>query len=65
MTCWAERKTTTKLLPAAIARLAPQGIEAAAARHLRADGLVFVVVGEADVVAPQLKSLGLPVEIRK
>ena len=27
------------------------------------DGLVYVVVGDAKVVEPQLKSLGLPVEV--
>jgi predicted Zn-dependent peptidase len=29
------------------------------------DELVFVVVGDADVVAPQLQALGLPVEVRQ
>jgi len=32
---------------------------------LTSDELVFVVVGDADVVAPQLEALGLPVEVRE
>jgi len=40
-------------------------IEAAASRYLQAQGLTFVVVGDRAVVEPQLKSLGMTVEIRK
>jgi len=45
--------------------LSAEQIEAAASRHLHADGLVFVIVGDASVVAPQLQVLGFPVEIRQ
>ncbi|MEY4270304.1 MAG: hypothetical protein RLZZ58_1520 [Pseudomonadota bacterium] len=37
-------------------------IDAAAAKHLRADGMVIVVVGDAATVKPQLDALGIPVE---
>jgi len=40
-------------------------IEAAARRFLEPDGLVFVVVGDSKVVAPQLDGIGLKVEVRK
>lgn len=40
-------------------------IDAAAKRFLSPDDLVFVVVGDAKKVAPQLDGLDLPVEIRK
>ncbi|QQN74798.1 pitrilysin family protein [Croceicoccus sp. YJ47] len=39
-------------------------LDAEARSAFRGDDLVFVVVGDADVVEPQLESLGLPVEVR-
>ena len=38
-------------------------LDRAAATYLQPDGLVFVVVGDRKLVEPQLKDLGLPVEI--
>lgn len=43
---------------------APQ-IDKAALADLKTGDLVYVVVGDAKVVEPQLKQLGLPVEVRK
>jgi len=43
---------------------APQ-IDAAAKGALRGDDLVFIVVGDASIVRPQLDQLGLPIETRK
>ena len=40
-------------------------LDAAAHEALKGDDLVFVVVGDASTVEPQLKQLGLPVEVRK
>lgn len=37
-------------------------LDAAAAKFLQPDGLVFVVVGDRKVIDPQLKGLGLPIE---
>jgi predicted Zn-dependent peptidase len=37
-------------------------IDAAAAKHLTANGMVLVVVGDAATVKPQLDALGIPVE---
>jgi zinc protease len=39
------------------------GIDAASRKVLSSDDLVFVVVGDASVVSPQLQKTGLPVEI--
>ena len=39
-------------------------LDSAALASLKGDDLVFVVVGDAKVVAPQLKQIGLPVEVR-
>ena len=39
-------------------------IDAAARDYLKPGGLAFVVVGDRKLIAPQLKNLGLPVEIR-
>lgn len=39
-------------------------LDAAAARWLQPDDMVFVVVGDRKVVEPQMKSIGLPVEYR-
>ena len=38
-------------------------INSAAAQYLQAEGLVFVVVGDRKLVEPQLRKLGLPIEI--
>lgn len=43
---------------------APQ-LDAQATANLRGDDLVYVIVGDAKIVAPQLDQLGLPVEIRE
>ncbi|QDK33312.1 M16 family metallopeptidase [Sphingomonas sp. IC081] len=40
-------------------------VAAAASQYLRPKGLVFVVVGDRKVVEPQLKGLGLPIEIQQ
>ncbi len=40
-------------------------LDAAALRSLRGDDLVWVIVGDAEVVRPQLDALGLPVEERE
>ncbi len=45
--------------------LTSSDIEAAAAQFLKADDLAFIVVGDAGIVLPQLKSLGIPIEVRK
>ncbi|WP_420847806.1 M16 family metallopeptidase [Novosphingobium kaempferiae] len=41
-----------------------KGIGAAAARYLQPADLTWVIVGDRKVVEPQLKGLGLPVEVR-
>jgi hypothetical protein len=38
-------------------------IDAAAQAYLQPQGLVFVVVGDRKLVEPQLKALGLPLEV--
>ena len=43
---------------------APTSTRAALAAASRADDLVYVVVGDAAVVKPQLDKLGLPIEVR-
>ena len=43
--------------------LAPQDMEAAAQRILAHDGLVWVMVGDAAVVKPQLEKLGVLEEV--
>ncbi len=50
-------------LPTRYRAIDATAIDAAAAQYLHADGLVFVVVGDRKVVEPQLKKLGLPIEI--
>ncbi|MBM0170044.1 M16 family metallopeptidase [Altererythrobacter sp. C41] len=40
-------------------------IDAKAVETLEGSDLVFVVVGDADVVRPQLETLGLPIEVRE
>ncbi|QYU70818.1 insulinase family protein [Leptolyngbya sp. 15MV] len=46
------------------AALQAGALDAEARRTLRGDDLVFVVVGDASVVRPQLEKLGLPIEVR-
>lgn len=45
--------------------LTAQQLDTAARATLEGDDLVFVVVGDADVVEPQLEAIGLPVEVRR
>ncbi|MCB2085108.1 MAG: insulinase family protein [Sphingomonadaceae bacterium] len=45
--------------------LTAEQLDAEALANFRNDDLVFVVVGDASVVAPQLEQLGLPVEVRE
>src|SRR5690606_8187053 len=52
-------------LPATYEAMTTAEIEAAARRALSVDDLVYVVVGDAATVKPQLDGLGLPVEIAK
>ena len=50
-------------LPARYRAIDARAIDAAAKTYLQPEGLVIVVVGDRKVVEPQLKPLGLPVEI--
>jgi predicted Zn-dependent peptidase len=52
-------------LPATYEAMTTQEIDAAARKALSTGDLVYVVVGDASVVKPQLDGLGLPVEIAK
>lgn len=49
-------------LPAIYEAMTPGAVDAAARAALATDDLVYVVVGDASVVKPQLDGLGLPVE---
>ena len=49
-------------LPATYEAMTPEALDAAARKALSTDDLVYVVVGDAAVVKPQLDGLGLPVE---
>ena len=49
-------------LPATYEAMTPEAVDAAARKALSTDDLVYVVVGDAAVVKPQLDGLGLPVE---
>lgn len=40
-------------------------ISAAANQYLRPSGMTFVVVGDRKIVEPQLKAIGLPIEVRE
>ena len=51
-------------LAARYSGLTAGGLDAEALRALKGDDLVFVVVGDAKVVRPQLEKLGLPIEVR-
>lgn len=50
-------------LPGRLAAIDAKAINDMAARFLQPQGLVFVVVGDRKLVEPQLRKLGLPVEI--
>lgn len=50
-------------LPSRYRAIDAKAINGAAAQYLQPEGLVFVVVGDRKVVEPQLKKLGLPIEI--
>jgi len=50
-------------LPARYRAIDATALDMAAKEYLRPDGLTFVVVGDRKLVEPQLKGLGLPVEI--
>ncbi|WP_137753545.1 pitrilysin family protein [Sphingopyxis sp. L1A2A] len=52
-------------LPATYEAMTAAEIDAAARKALSTDDLVYVIVGDAAVVKPQLDGLGLPVEIAK
>ncbi|MDL2352940.1 MAG: pitrilysin family protein [Pseudomonadota bacterium] len=52
-------------LPTRYRRIDAKAINAAAGSYLQPAGLVFIVVGDRKVVEPQLKKLGLPIEIPK
>ncbi|MXO89476.1 M16 family metallopeptidase [Pontixanthobacter aquaemixtae] len=45
--------------------LSAEQLDAAALQSFKGDDLVFVIVGDAEVVRPQLDALGLPVEVRE
>lgn len=50
-------------LPSRYRAIDAAALDAAAASYLQPDGLIFVVVGDRKLVEPQLRGLGLPVEI--
>ncbi|MFM5922885.1 MAG: M16 family metallopeptidase, partial [Novosphingobium sp.] len=50
-------------LPTRFRAVDAHALDAAARQYLQPDGLVFVVVGDRKSVEPQLKDLGLPVEV--
>ena len=50
-------------LPTRYRSIDAQAIDAAAGTYLQPAGLVFIVVGDRKVIEPQLKKLGLPIEI--
>ena len=50
-------------LPSRYRAIDAAAINGAARQYLQADGLVFVVVGDRKLVEPQLRKLGLPIEI--
>jgi hypothetical protein len=52
-------------LPATYEAMTTAEVDAAARKALSTGDLVYVVVGDAAVVKPQLDGLGLPVEIAK
>jgi len=50
-------------LPTRYRAIDTKAIDEAARKHLQPEGLTYVVVGDRKVVEPQLKGLGLPVEV--
>ena len=50
-------------LPSRYRSIDTKAIDEAARKHLQPEGLTYVVVGDRKVVEPQLKDLGLPVEV--
>ncbi|WP_260928628.1 M16 family metallopeptidase [Novosphingobium sp. 9] len=52
-------------LPATLRAIDGKAIGQAAAQWLQPGGMTFVIVGDKSVVEPQLKGLGLPVEVRE
>ena len=50
-------------LPTRYRRIDAAAINQAAGTYLQPDGLVFVVVGDRKLIEPQLKKLGLPIDI--
>ena len=50
-------------LPSRYRGIDAAALDAAAKAYLQPDGLLFVVVGDRTVIAPQLAGIGLPVEI--
>lgn len=52
-------------LAARYSALTPEQLDAQARANFLGNDLVYVIVGDASVVAPQLDQLGLPVEIRE
>jgi predicted Zn-dependent peptidase len=50
-------------LPSRYRMIDATALDAAARTYLQPEGLVYVVVGDRKVVEPQLKGLGLPVEV--
>jgi len=52
-------------LPSVYRQLGTAQIEAAAREYLQPQGLTIVVVGDRKAVEPQLRGLGLPVEVRE
>ena len=53
----------TATLPARLGAVGAEALNQAARRYFHPEGLSFIVVGDAAVVGPQLKGLGLPVEM--
>ncbi|MFM5906719.1 MAG: M16 family metallopeptidase [Novosphingobium sp.] len=51
-------------LPGRYRAINATALDMAAKAYLQAEGLVFVVVGDRKIVEPQLKGLGMPVEVR-
>ncbi|MBN8502170.1 MAG: insulinase family protein, partial [Sphingomonadales bacterium] len=50
-------------LPSRYRAIDRKAIDDAARQYLQPDGLVYVVVGDRKIVEPQLKELGLPIEV--
>lgn len=50
-------------MPSRYRAIDAKAMDAAAKAHLQSDGLVYIVVGDRKLVEPQLKGLGLPIEV--